>query len=142
VSAAVGQSRRAARKAAVFFLYQHSVTGLPVDELRENARRAGEGLDAFGEELVAGVLSDLDALDAEIGAASKGWEVERIAPLERSILRVAAYEIRSRDDVPAAVAVNEAVEIAKRYCQADAAGFVNGILGTIARAHEDGDQAA
>jgi len=135
VSAAVGQGRRAARRAAVFLLYQHEVTGLPVDELRENARRAGEDVDAFGEEIVAGVLADREALDAEIGAASQGWEVERIAPLERSILRVAVHEIRSRGDIPAAVAVNEAVENAKRYCQADAAGFVNGILGTIARAH-------
>lgn len=135
MSAAVGQGRRAARRAAVFLLYQHEVTGLPVDELRENARRAGEDVDAFGEEIVAGVLADREALDAEIGAASQGWEVERIAPLERSILRVAVHEIRSRGDIPAAVAVNEAVENAKRYCQADAAGFVNGILGTIARAH-------
>lgn len=136
MSAAVGQSRRAARRAAVFFLYQHTLTGLPVRVLRENARRAGEDLDDFAEELVMGVFSEGDAIDAEIGAASKGWEVERIAPLERSILRVAAHEIRSRSDIPAAVAVNEAVEIAKKYCQADAAGFINGILGTIARAHE------
>lgn len=135
MSAAVGQGRRGARRAAVFLLYQLEVTGLPLDELRENARRAGEDLDAFGEEIVAGVLADREALDAEIGAASQGWEVERIAPLERSILRVAVHEIRSRGDIPAAVAVNEAVENAKRYCQADAAGFVNGILGTIARAH-------
>jgi transcription antitermination protein NusB len=142
MSAAVGQGRRAARRAAVFFLYQHAVTGLPVDELRENAHRAGEDLDAFGEEIVAGVLADLDALDAEIGAAAEGWDVERIAPLERSILRVAVHEIRSRDDIPAAVAVNEAVEIAKGYCQADAAGFVNGILGAIVRAHEGTEDSA
>jgi N utilization substance protein B len=137
----VGQSRRAARRAAVFFLYQQAVTGLPLDELRENARRAGEGLDTFGDEIVAGVLGDLGAIDAEIGAASTGWDVERIAPLERSILRVAVHEIRSRGDIPAAVAVNEAVEIAKRYCQADAGGFVNGILGTIARAHDEAEAA-
>ena len=105
MSAAVGQSRRAARRAAVFFLYQHALTGLPVRVLRENARRAGEGLDDFGEELVEGVFSEGDAIDAEIGEASTGWEVERIAPLERSILRVAVHEIRSRKDIPAAVAV-------------------------------------
>jgi N utilization substance protein B len=137
VNAAVEHGRRAARRAAVFLLYQQEVTGLPVEELLENARRGGQELDAFAAELVHGVAAEREALDAEIGSAAKGWEVERIAPLERSILRVAVHEIRSRSDVPTAVAVNEAVEIAKRYCQADAAGFVNGILGTIARAHEE-----
>ena len=128
-----GAGRRAARRAAVFLLYQHEITGLPADELEDNARRAGEEVDGFARELVNGVLSDREVLDAAIGAAARGWEVERIAPLERSILRVALHEMRSRDDVPTAVAINEAVELAKQYCQAEAAGFVNGVLGAVAR---------
>ena len=63
---------------------------------------------------------------------SRGWSVDRIAPLERNILRVAIHEMSSREDIPAAVAIDEVVETAKRYCQADAAGFVNGVLGSVA----------
>ena len=62
-----------------------------------------------------------------------GWELERIAPLERSIMRVALYEIRDRDDIPTEVAIDEAVNLAKEFCGADAPGFVNGILGSAAR---------
>ncbi|MEW6583490.1 MAG: transcription antitermination factor NusB [Actinomycetota bacterium] len=126
------RGRRAARRAAVFVLYQKDVTDLPVGELEANARRAGEPLDDFARGLVAGVTADRAGIDAAIGAAAEGWTVERIAPLERSILRVAVHEIRA-GGVPAAVAIDEAVELAKRYCQAEAAAFVNGVLGAVAR---------
>lgn len=125
-------SRHASRRAAVFLLYQREVTDLPVGDLEDNARRAGEPLDAFARGLVEGVTRDMGAIDAAIGAAAEGWTVERIAPLERSILRVAVHEMRA-GDVPSAVAIDEAVELAKRYCQAEAAPFVNGILGAVAR---------
>jgi transcription antitermination protein NusB len=130
------RGRRGAREQAVFRLYQHDLTGLPIDELEDNARRAGDPpLDGFGRSLVDGVLADRTALDAAITAAAEGWTAERLAPLERNILRVAVHELGSRDDIPPAVSINEAVALAKRYCQAEAAGLVNGILGRIARAH-------
>ena len=88
----------------------------------------------FTRELVDGVASQRDELDAEIGALARGWDLDRIAALEKSILRVALFELRYRDDIPDEVAIDEAVSIAKRYCGADAPGFVNGILGTAARA--------
>jgi transcription antitermination protein NusB len=62
-----------------------------------------------------------------------GWTVDRIAPLERNILRVALYELLRRDDVPAEVAIDEAVEAAKELCGAEAPGFINGILGAAVR---------
>ena len=130
------RGRRASRRSAVFILYQHEVTGIPIEELEENARREGEGLDEFALGLVHGVVADRAAIDADISAAAKGWTLERIAPLERSILRVATHEIRSSPDVAPAVAINEAVELAKRYCQADAGAFVNGVLGAVAAARE------
>jgi transcription antitermination protein NusB len=115
------------RRAAVFALYQDEVTGRSAaDSLEERA--------PFAHELVAGVEAHRDELDAEIARLAKGWELDRIAALEKSILRVALYELRHREDIPDEVAIDEAVTLAKRYCGADAPSFVNGILGTAARA--------
>jgi N utilization substance protein B len=113
------------RRAAVFALYQREVRGAGAD-------RALEGAKPFTRELVAGVEEHRPELDEEIARLSRGWELERIAALEKSILRVALYELRHRDDVPAEVAIDEAVGIAKRYCGAEAPGFVNGILAAAA----------
>jgi N utilization substance protein B len=75
------------------------------------------------------VAANGDELDELISRHSTGWSLERIAPLERSIMRTALYEALHRDDVPVEVAIDEAVELAKQYCGADAPGFVNGVLG-------------
>jgi N utilization substance protein B len=115
------------RRAAVFALYQDEVTGRPVSDAIEDAA-------PFTRELVAGVQAHRDELDAEIASLAHGWKLDRIAALEKSILRVALYELHHRDDIPDEVAIDEAVTLAKRYCGADAPGFVNGILGTAARA--------
>jgi len=115
------------RRAAVFALYQRDVTG----------GAPGEGLDEakpFTRQLVEGVEGHRGELDEEIARLARGWELDRIAALERSILRVGLFELRHRDDVPAEVAIDEAVGLAKRYCGAEAPGFVNGILGSAARA--------
>ena len=79
------------------------------------------------------MLADQAELDELIATHSSGWTLDRIAPVERNILRVALHELRSRPDVPAEVAIDEAVEAAKELCSAEAPGFVNGILGTVAR---------
>jgi len=110
------------RRDAVFALYQHEVTGRPLFELLEDSK-------PFTRELVGGVDDHQEEIDALISAHSKGWRIERIAPLERSILRVAIHEALHRDDVPTEVAIDEAVELTKEYCGADAPKFVNGILG-------------
>jgi N utilization substance protein B len=114
------------RRDAVFALYQREVTGRPLDELLAEAR-------PFTRELVAGTDAELEALDQEIARLSRGWELERIAQLERSIMRVALYEMRDPDGAPVEVAIDEAVNLAKEYCGAEAPGFVNGILGSAAR---------
>ena len=110
------------RRDAVFALYQHEVTGRPLEELLEDAK-------PFSRELATAVEENKPELDGLIGNHSKGWALERIAPLERSIMRTALYEALHEDDVPVEVAIDEAVELAKEYCGADAPGFVNGILG-------------
>ena len=115
------------RRAAVFALYQEEVTGRPIGETLVDAA-------PFSRELVEGVEAHRDPLDAEIAALARGWDLDRIAALEKSILRVALFELRRRDDIPDEVAIDEAVSLAKRYCGADAPGFVNGILGAAARA--------
>ncbi|OLE35900.1 MAG: transcription antitermination factor NusB [Actinobacteria bacterium 13_1_20CM_3_68_9] len=115
------------RRAAVFALYQREVTGGPETEGLDGAK-------PFTLELVAGVEEHRRELDAEIGRLARGWELGRIAALEKSIMRVALYELRYRDDVPTEVAIDEAVALAGRYCGADAPGFVNGVLGSAARA--------
>jgi N utilization substance protein B len=114
------------RRDAVFALYQHRVTGRPLDELLAEAK-------PFTRELTSGVDARAAELDDEIGRLSRGWALERIAPLELSIMRVALYEMRHTDDVPVEVAVDEAVNLAQEFCGADAPAFVNGILGAAAR---------
>jgi N utilization substance protein B len=84
------------------------------------------------------VLADRAVLDEQITAAAEGWTAERVAPLERNILRVAVHEMTGRDEVPPAVAIDEAVEMAKRFCGAEAPRFVNGVLGRIARERAGG----
>lgn len=124
--------RRAARRQAVVLLYQHDVTGLGLEELETNAERDGQPVDPFARALMEGVAADPESLDELITGAADGWTAERLAPLERNILRVAVHEILDWPDIPTAVSINEAVDMAKKYCQTEAAGLVNGILGRIA----------
>ena len=115
------------RRAAVVALYQADLTGRSAPELVE------KGATGFTRELVNGVEADREHLDALIERHAEGWALDRIAPLERSILRVALHELLHREDVPVEVAIDEAVEAAKELCGADAPGFVNGILGAVHR---------
>jgi N utilization substance protein B len=118
------------RRDAVFACYQHDVTDRPLDELISELR-------PFSRELASGVNEHRESLDAEIAGHARGWELGRIAPLELNVMRVALYEIEHSEDVPDEVAIDEAVEIAKEYCGADAPGFVNGILGAIVRERQE-----
>jgi transcription antitermination protein NusB len=113
------------RRDAVFACYQRDVTERPLAELIAGSR-------PFTRELAEGVEAHRDELDATIARHAKGWQLERIAPLERNVMRVALYEIE-HGEAPTEVAIDEAVEIAKEYCGADAPGFVNGVLGAAAR---------
>jgi len=132
-----GESRRDARRQAVFLLYQEDITGLSLPELVENAERErGFGLNDFTQEVVDGVSASRVRIDELIDRAAAGWSVDRMAPLERNIMRVAVHEMLGRDDIPDAVAIDEAVNLAKRYCQTDASGFVNGVLGAVVRGEE------
>ena len=118
--------RRAARRTALFLLYQWDVTGQPLTSLYE-----GE-VDSFARETAEAVAAQASLLDERITAASEGWTADRLGAIERNILRIALYELDG-DDVPDEVAIDEAVTLAKRYATDDAARLVNGILGRIVR---------
>jgi N utilization substance protein B len=115
------------RRAAVFALYQADVTGREPEDVIESTAKP------FTRELMEGVEAHREELDELIRRYAEGWSLERIAPLERNILRVALYELVHRPDVPAEVAIDEAIEAAKELCSAEAPGFVNGILGAVQR---------
>ena len=108
-------------------LYQSDVTGRDPLELLER------GATPFSRELVERTVRERPELDDLIERHATGWSLDRIAPLERKILRVALHELLHSSDVPAEVAIDEAVEAAKELCSVDAPGFVNGILGAVQR---------
>ncbi len=124
------QSRKAGRRTALFLLYQWDLTGQPLASLYE-----GEA-DDWARELAEAVADRAEELDRQIDEASEGWAASRLGAVERSILRIAIYELDT-ESVPMEVAINEAVELAKRYASDDAARLVNGILGRIAREEDE-----
>ncbi len=83
---------------------------------------------------VKGIAAEKDVLDQTIESYAKGWKLSRLSRMTVAVLRLAIYEMRHVEDVPVGVAINEAVELAKKYDTAEAASFINGILGSIARA--------
>ena len=114
------------RRDAAVALYQRDVTARPLEELLAGAK-------PFTRDLAEGADAHLPEIDAEIGANAHGWTIQRIAPLERALMRIAVFEIHHRPEVPVAVSIDEAVSLAKRYCATEAPGFVNGVLSAIAR---------
>jgi N utilization substance protein B len=129
----VSSRRSEQRRAAVFALYEQEVAGRDLDE---SFQRDAAG---FTRALAHATQDHVEELDAVIAKHARGWSLERIAPLERAIMRVALLEmlhpetVEADTPIPAEGAIDEAVETAKAYCGADAPGFVNGILGAAMR---------
>jgi len=118
--------RRAARRTALFLLYQWDVTGQPLASLYE-----GE-VDEYARATAEAVAARAAELDRRITDASEEWTANRLGAIERNVLRIALCELDG-DDVPDEVAIDEAVNLARRYASDDAARLVNGILGRIVR---------
>jgi transcription antitermination protein NusB len=124
------------RRAAVFALYQHELTGRPLDDVFER------GAPAFTRALAHATADHQEELDERIARHAEGWALKRIAPLERAIMRVALLEILHPDliegdrPIPPEGAISEAVETAKQFCGAQAPGFVNGVLAAVLRSHQ------
>lgn len=125
------------RRRAVFALYQQDLTGRPLDQA------LGRDAPMFARALAYAVDDHREELDALIARHAHGWALDRIAPLERAILRVGGLELLHPDlvagerPIPAEGAIDEAVETAKEFCGAEAPGFVNGVLAAVKREREE-----
>jgi N utilization substance protein B len=129
-------SRRTARKQAFLNLYQRDVNDSALDSTIERWREYRGDLEPYALRLARGVEEEQEGLDAVLSAVSEGWPVHRMSAIDRTILRLALYEMLYVEDVPPDVAVNEAVELATGFSGDEAPAFVGGVLrGAGLRAH-------
>jgi N utilization substance protein B len=126
-------SRRQARRQALDVLYQADVTGADPHFVLEDWERAGKPIDPFARELVEGVAAHRSEIDGHLQRLAEDWTVDRMASLDRTILRIACFELLHRPDTPPGAAIDEAVQAAKELSTEDSSRFVNGILGRLAR---------
>jgi N utilization substance protein B len=121
------------RKRALDILFESELQGLPVGgTLAERLEVNDPPVHPYTVRLVEGVAAHAERIDALIAANAKGWTLDRMPTVDRNLLRIATYEITEVEDVPAAVAIAEAVELAKDLSTEDSAGFINGVLSAIA----------
>jgi len=133
--------RTKARECAFQMLYRWELTGTPIEKVIESfwrVRRSTPATRAMADRLATGAAARMEELDAAIGEAASNWRLDRIAPVDRTILRLGAYELLGEPETPAAVVLDEAVEMAKRFGEADSPAFVNGVLDAIRRQFQGG----
>jgi len=137
------RKRTRSREIALLILYARDIAKDPVDECRrkfwENDAREEDSVVEFSDFLVFGVESNLDKIDGIITKYATNWKMARMATIDRNVLRIASFELLYAPDVPPKVAMNEAIELAKKYGDKDSGKFVNGILDKINKAERDGD---
>ncbi len=121
-------SRRTARKNAFLNLYQSDVNDASLDSTIGRWREYRGELEPYALRLVRGVREEQEGIDATLAEVSEGWPLHRMSAIDRTILRLALYEMLYVEDVPPEVAVNEAVELATGYSGEDAPAFVGGVL--------------
>ncbi len=121
-------SRRRERKQAFLVLYQSDVNGSTVGEILERWRSYRGDLEEHAVRLARGVEREREGLDALLSEVSVGWPVHRMSAVDRTILRLALYEMLFVEDVPPDVAINEAMELAKGFSGKEAPAFVGGVL--------------
>ena len=127
--------RHRGRELALRVLFELEGTEKDAREvLRYHAEDTGAtpDVEAFAQEIVFGVLDELERVDESIAGASSNWRLEEIGKVERAVLRLGTYELLFLTGTPVSVAIDEAVELAKAYAGDEAGGFVNGVLGRIA----------
>jgi N utilization substance protein B len=128
--------RSKARECAFQILYQWQITGEPMNAVVDGFWRVRSGTPEakqMAERLARGAQAQAEALDRQIAEAATHWRLDRIAPVDRTILRLGAYELAAEKQTPAAVVLDEAVELAKRFGEEDSPSFVNGVLDAIRR---------
>ncbi|MBU4376755.1 MAG: transcription antitermination factor NusB [Candidatus Omnitrophica bacterium] len=131
------RKRTKAREYALKILYQIEMTGDGyADALKSFWERESEkenSISEFAGQLVKGVVENMKEIDATITKYATNWQIDRMAVVDRNILRIAAFEILRLDDIPPKVSINEAIDIAKKYGDKDSGKFVNGILDKISK---------
>ncbi len=132
-------ARHSGREAALQMLFQMEASGCTADEAIELFWRSfGADADpesrAYADVCVRGVSDARESVDAQIGKASQHWRVERMTRVDRNVLRLGAWELAARNDVPRAVVLDEAVELAKAFGNDESSAFVNGVLNKVADA--------
>ena len=132
-------ARSKARKRALDILFQSDVRGddlasvLAAEAKRAANEPAREASWLYAREIVDGVIDNRDAIDEQITTFAKDWSLARMPAVDRAVLRIGVWEILYNDEVPAAVAIDEAVELAKEFSTDDSGSFVHGVLARIAR---------
>ena len=124
-------SRRRARELALQLLYQHEMTAAPLEQMQQDFdewKNATEGIREFADVLIRGTLHNIEEIDGELAAQTANWRLERLAAVDRNILRLAMFELLFQAETPPAVVIDEAIEIAKKYGAEESARFVNGVL--------------
>ncbi|SEF82241.1 NusB antitermination factor [Caloramator fervidus] len=128
--------RKNAREKAMTLIYQMEITNYTADEIikdfyeNNEVKFSDEDIE-YIKDCVYGVERNLNVIDSYIEKYSQGWKLNRIAKVDLSIMRLAIYEMLKREDVPNPVAINEAVELAKKYGTDQSPAFINGILGRV-----------
>ena len=129
--------RRKAREFALQILFQLDIRkDKPTATILKRfwaEHEVDEEVQAFTEEIIKGTYKHLAAINEKIHACAKNWSIERMAAVDRNVLRMAVYEILYKADIPTSVTINEAIEIAKKFGTDDSGSFVNGILDSVAR---------
>jgi N utilization substance protein B len=128
--------RTKARECAFQMLYQWDVTGAPMEKVVDSfwrVRRSTSTTRTMADRLANGARARADEIDAAITEAASNWRLDRIAPVDRTILRLGTWELIGEPETPPAVVLDEAVELAKRFGEADSPAFVNGVLDAIRR---------
>jgi transcription antitermination protein NusB len=127
-------ARSKARKRALDVLYESDLRRTdPRDTVAERLAQSDPPIPEYTVELVEGVIGNLDRIAELLGEHAEGWAVERMPPVDRAVLRLALYELLWRPDVPPAVAIDEAVELAKSLSTEESPRFVNGVLARVLR---------
>jgi N utilization substance protein B len=137
----LGQRRRA-RECALQMLFQIDLTATTPQEVFGtfwSGQEAGDDVRAFAERLVLGVTGERRDLDRTIAVSATNWRIERMAVVDRNVLRMAVYEMLHHDPTPPAVVIDEAIEVAKKFGSEESGGFINGILDDVRRRLERGE---
>jgi transcription antitermination factor NusB len=139
------KKRTRARELALQFLYQADLVKKPIEESDDFLRDEERDTETrkFAQRLITGALEDREAIDNVIQDVAQNWNISRMAVVDRNVLRLATYELLHCPDIPPKVAINEAIEIGKRYSTQNSGAFINGILDRIMnRANKQAKKAA